>query len=225
MELKWHLPEGWKAGEPQYPVPRELSIGGLMNHVYEADYAVLVPLSAPANVAGPTPVALDASWLACTREVCVPEKATLTAIVPASGAPDRRFDKWLAAIPSLLDQRARFELTPGKLRLAIPLPASLALHNPHVFIEQQQLIDYAAPQTFHRDGNTLVAEIARKGLAKSADSVGGILKIDDKGQGVRFIAAPGPVPSGGEPIAAAGASLAPLWLLLGLACSAGWCST
>ena len=168
MELTWHLPAGWKAGEPQYPVPSELSIGGLMNHVYEADYAVLVPLMAPPGAVGPTPVALDASWLACTREVCVPEKATLTAIVPATGAPDRRFDKWRAAIPALLDQRARFELSTGKLRLAIPLPASLALRDPHVFIEQQQLVDYAAPQAFRRDGNTLIAEIARKGLAKSA---------------------------------------------------------
>ena len=73
MDLKWHMPEGWKAGEPQYPVPQTLSIAGLMNHVYEADYAVLVPLTAPAGAAGPAPVALDASWLVCTREVCVPE--------------------------------------------------------------------------------------------------------------------------------------------------------
>ncbi|MGZ3234213.1 MAG: protein-disulfide reductase DsbD family protein [Croceibacterium sp.] len=221
MDLAWHLPAGWKAGEPQYPVPQTLSIGGLMNHVYEADYAVLVSLTVPQGAVDPTPVALDASWLACTREVCVPEKATLTAIVPAAGAPDWRFDTWRAAIPALLDQQARFELSTGKLRLAIPLPGSLALRDPHVFIEQQQLIDYAAPQTFRRDGNTLIAEIARKGLAKSADSVSGILKIDDKGQGVRFIAAPGPVPSGGEPIGGPGASLAPLWLLLGLALLGG----
>ena len=27
LDLKWHLPDGWKAGEPQYPVPQMLSIG------------------------------------------------------------------------------------------------------------------------------------------------------------------------------------------------------
>jgi DsbC/DsbD-like thiol-disulfide interchange protein/cytochrome c biogenesis protein CcdA len=221
MTLDWHLPAGWKAGEPQYPVPRELSIAGLMNHVYEAEYAVLVPVAVPAGATGPTPIALDASWLVCTREVCVPEKATLTAVVPASGARDARFDKWRAAIPALLDQRARFALTGDKLRLAIPLPASLALHDPHVFIAQQQLVDYAAPQSFTRDGDTLVAEIPRKGLTQNAAGVSGILKLDDSGQGVRFIAAPGAVPSGGEPIAGAAGALAPLWLLVGLALLGG----
>ena len=222
MDLKWHLPEGWKAGEPQYPVPQTLAVAGLMNHVYEAEYAVLVPLTVPADATGPTPIALDADWLACTREVCVPERATLTAVVPASGARDPRFDKWRAAIPAMLDQRARFELTAKALRLAIPLPASLALQEPHVFIEQSQLVDYAAPQSFRRDGDTLIAEIRRKGLTTSVDSVGGILKIDDAGEGVRFLAAPGAVANGGEPLAGpATGELAPLWLLLALALLGG----
>jgi DsbC/DsbD-like thiol-disulfide interchange protein/cytochrome c biogenesis protein CcdA len=221
LDLAWHLPEGWMAGEPEYPVPQMLSIGGLMNHVYEAEYAVLVPLTAPANLTGPTPVAVDANWLVCTREVCVPEKATLTAVIPAAGARDPRFDKWRAAIPALLDRRASFALTPKALRLAIPLPASLKLQNPHVFVEQAQLIDYAATQTFVREGDTLIAEIPRKGLATSADAIGGILKIDDSGQGVRFLAAPGAVPTGGIPIAGPEALPTSLGLLLGLALLGG----
>ena len=44
MQLHWTLPEGWRAGEPLYPVPHQLLIAGLMNHVYEGDYAVLVPI-------------------------------------------------------------------------------------------------------------------------------------------------------------------------------------
>ena len=160
-ELDWHLPAGWKAGEPQYPVPQTLLIAGLRNHVYDADYAVLVPLTVPAGASGPTPIALDANWLVCTREVCVPEKATLTAVIPAAGARDARFDKWRAAIPALLDRKASCELSKDKLRLAIPLPASLALKDPHVFVEQTQLVDYAAPQAFSRDGDTLIAEFPR----------------------------------------------------------------
>jgi len=221
-ELDWHLPAGWKAGEPQYPVPQTLLIAGLMNHVYEADYAVLVPLSVPAGASGPTPIALDANWLVCTREVCVPEKATLTAVIPAAGARDARFDKWRAAIPALLDRKASFELSKDKLRLAVPLPASLALKDPHVFVEQTQLVDYAAPQAFSRDGDTLIAEIPRKGLEQAATAVSGILKLDDAGQGVRFTAAPGAVPSGGTPVeGSAVSSSAPLWVLLGLALLGG----
>ena len=224
MELTWHLPPGWSAGEPEYPVPQTLEIAGLMNHVYESDYTVLVPLTAPQGAgAGPTPIALDGQWLVCTEQICVPEKATLTAVIPPAGAAsDPRFDKWRAAIPALLPERSAFELTPTALRLAIPLPASLKLQHPHVFLTETQLIDYAAPQAFSRDGNTLVVDIPRKGLTKEASSVSGILKLDDSGQGVRFVAAPGSVPSGGTPLESSATSqLAPLWVLLGLAVLGG----
>lgn len=80
MRLEWDLPPGWQAGAPQYPVPQRLVIAGLMNHVYEGEYAVLVPLSVPLEVAPGTvvPIALDAEWLACTDKVCVPERGSFT---------------------------------------------------------------------------------------------------------------------------------------------------
>ena len=224
LDLKWHLPPGWSAGEPAYPVPQMLEIAGLMNHVYETDYAVLVPLTGPQGAgAVPTPIALDAQWLTCTEQICVPEKATLTAVIPAAGgASDPRFDQWRAAIPALLDRHAAFALTPKALRLAIPLPASLKLQHPHVFVSETQLIDYAAPQAFSRKDDTLIVEIPRKGLATSESGVSGILKLDDSGQGVSFVAVPGAVPSGGTPLAGSPApQFAPLWALLGLALLGG----
>ena len=41
MDLTLNLPDGWTMGEPIYPVPERLLIAGLMNHIYEGDYAVL----------------------------------------------------------------------------------------------------------------------------------------------------------------------------------------
>ncbi len=217
MRLAWTLPEGWNAGEPLYPVPHKLLIAGLMNHVYESDYAVLVPLSVPANaaVANIAPIEVKADWLACTDKICVPESATLTLRLSGQSPRDPRFDQWRAALPPLLDQPARFELTKDRLRIAIPLPASLELVEPHVFLAESQLIDYGAVQTFLRDGDLLVAEIPREGLAERADAVSGILKLDDAGNGVTFAAQPGEVPTGGIPIGGAASNLAPLWALLG----------
>jgi DsbC/DsbD-like thiol-disulfide interchange protein len=128
MRLEWHLPDGWKAGEPLYPVPHKLLIAGLMNHVYEGEYAVLVPIEVPASAAvqNITPIEVEGDWLVCTREQCVPESATLTLRIGQAGnARDPRFDLWRAAIPPLLDAKASFELSADKLRIAIPLPASL----------------------------------------------------------------------------------------------------
>ena len=77
--LDWTLPQGWSAGEPAYPAPRTLVIAGLMNHVYEEAYALLVPLRVPAGVppGARFPVRLKAEWLACTDKICVPERAEL----------------------------------------------------------------------------------------------------------------------------------------------------
>jgi len=222
MRLEWDLPEGWKAGEPLYPVPHKLvqEAGGLrlMNHVYEGEYAVLVPIEVPesAAVANVVPIEVAGDWLVCTNEICVPESATLTLRLGQGMGSDPRFDTWRAAIPPLLDSPARFELTAEKLRLAIPLPASLELQDPHVFLRSEQLVDYAAAQTFRRDGNLLVAEIPRKGLAEGAEAVSGILKLDEQGNGVTFEAGPGDVPAGGTLLAGGDATvLAPLWALVG----------
>ncbi len=48
MKLWLDLPAGWKVGEARYPVPQRLTISGLMNHIYEGPYTVLVPVQVPA---------------------------------------------------------------------------------------------------------------------------------------------------------------------------------
>ncbi len=215
MMLKWHVPAGWQGGMPEYPVPHGLKIGPLMNHVYEGDYAVLVPVQVPRDVPStPAELRVSAEWLACTDTICVPERAELAVTVhPGAGLNDTRFDGWRAAIPALLDQPAHFALTPGKLRLAIPLPASMALTAPHVFVETTEVADYAAPQTFSRKGDWLIAELARKGTGQPG-AITGILRMDDAGNGIRFAAKPGDVPTGGTPLAAQ-PDKGGIWWLLG----------
>ncbi|MEO7551698.1 MAG: protein-disulfide reductase DsbD domain-containing protein [Croceibacterium sp.] len=219
MRLAWRLPAGWTAGEPLYPVPHKLLIANLMNHVYEGEYAVLVPISVPAGaaVANLAPIEVKGDWLVCTDQICVPETTSLSLRVGGQTPPDRRFDAWRAALPPLLDRPATFALTPDRVRIAIPLPASLKLTEPHVFMRTEQLVDYAATQIFTRDGDVLVAEIPRKGLATTIPSVSAILKLDDAGNGVTFAAHPGVVPAGGAPLGGAAGAPGPLWVLIGAA--------
>ena len=227
MRLAWDLPTEWRASEPLYPVPTRLLASGLMNHVYQGSYAVLVPVEVPegALASAFVPIALQAEWLACTDKLCVPEHASFTLRVATEEVPgtrDPRFDQWRAAIPPLLDSQARFELTPEKLRLAIPLPAAMKLADPHVFIGEQGVVDYAAIQTFRWKGDLLVAEIPRARLRKEAAQVSGILAFDEADAGVRFEALPGAVPEGGIVLTrATGPSEAPLLLLLAGALAGG----
>ena len=223
MLLDWQLPEGWSAGDPQYPVPERLELLGLINHTYKDPYAVLVDIEVPADadVTNLAPITVDAQWLACSDRLCVPEWATLTLRFPQEGAElQSAFDAHRAAIPPMIDQQGSLQLTDDRLRIAIPLPQSLTLANPHVFIEQKDVIDYAALQTFYRNGDMLVAEIPRGGLRASVDDIAGILAFGDDGDGIRFTARPGDVPIGGTPVGNVAVDT-PLAILLAAALAGG----
>ncbi|MXP28689.1 thiol:disulfide interchange protein [Porphyrobacter algicida] len=213
MRLQWALPKGWNAGDPRYPVPQLLDIAGLANYVFEGPYTVLVPIAVPegADVANAPPISLRLDYLACTDKICVPERAKLT-LYPGQAKSDARFDQWRADIAPDLDRKASFAIEGKQLRLAIPLPASADVPSPHVFIENRDLVSYSAPQSFHRKGNFLLADIPL-GAGDAPQTVTGILKLSD-GQGVRFAADPGVVPSGGTVVGASAAGLPSVWWAL-----------
>ena len=87
MSVEWQLPPGVAAGPLRYPVPGKLTIAGLMNYVYERDYAVLVRLTIPAGASGAIPIRAAARWLACTDKICVPEAGTIALDLPVGAGP------------------------------------------------------------------------------------------------------------------------------------------
>jgi DsbC/DsbD-like thiol-disulfide interchange protein/cytochrome c biogenesis protein CcdA len=209
MKVEWSLPSGASLGPLRYPVPQRLNIGGLMNYVYERDHAVLVRLKAPRDARGMLTVAAEAQWLACTDKICVPERSSfsLQVSVGEGAASERaRFDQWRQLLPRPLASPAHFELAGDQLRLAIPLPASVALGEPYVFPLIDGPVDYAAPQSFRRAGDTLIAELKRK--RGEPARFAGVLALGD-GRGLEFTATPGAVPGGG--VAVGALDMAALW--------------
>ncbi|AKM07861.1 Thiol:disulfide interchange protein [Pelagerythrobacter marensis] len=232
MELAWDLPRGWSAGEPLYPVPRRLVIGGLMNHVYEGAYTVLVPIRVPrgADVEAIDPIGLVADYLACTDKLCVPQRAELE-LDPAAAEDDPRFVRWRASIAPTLDSRANFAIEDRLLRIGIPLPVDMDLSEPHLFVEERELgrglrPAYARQQTFFREGDLLIAEIPLDQLNLPAEIVrepaptrlDGILAFS-RDVGVRFTAVPGAVPNAGNPVPVR--EIPPFWILVAGAIAGG----
>ncbi|MDN5514466.1 MAG: thioredoxin family protein [Pseudomonas sp.] len=163
--LTWHLPEGVSVGEPVYPVPDTLLIDGLMNHVYEHPYAVLVALQIADDLpAGqPLPIRLDMQYLACRYDACVPERATLEALLTVGDgrnnpALSSAFANWRQALPKPLGSRAQFTLDKGIMRVSIPLPATLQIENPHLFSATPGVLDNAAEQRVQRTDDHLIIE-------------------------------------------------------------------
>lgn len=212
MNVEWQLPKGVSVGPLRYPVPRRLTVAGLMNYVFDRDYAVLVSLSVPADTTGMLPIRAHARWLACTDKICVPQQSDLSLDLPVgNGTPNRaEFDAWRQKLAQPLATPGRFAVTDHRLDVAIPLPASIDLRQPYVFPVTDNIVDYEAPQTFRRVGDWLVGELRIK---QSTPTFAGVLETND-GRGLAFSAMPGPVPEGGTPVGGLGTS-AVLWALVG----------
>ena len=213
MDVEWTLPPGYSMGPLRYPVPSRLTVAGIMNYVYEDDYAVLTRLRVPASATGTVPISAQARWLACTDTICVPEQGEFSLQLPIghSATRDARFDQWQRALPRPLVTPAKFEIAGNLLRVGIPLPRDVAVSEPYFFPAADGPIDYPARQSFRRLGDVLIAEIPRR--TGEPGRIDGVLSYGD-GRGLEIRAVPGDVPEGGRTIGEAGSS-ALFWAVLG----------
>ena len=84
--LSWQLPEGVQAGDIQWPTPKKLPVGPLMNFGFEGTLLLPVPITVPATFSGSSlEVKLQAEWLVC-KDVCIPESGEFTLSLPAAAA-------------------------------------------------------------------------------------------------------------------------------------------
>ena len=216
--LKWTLPKGVTlVGAPAFPVPQTLIVADLMNYVFEGDHALIMRFDVAAGLAKgtPLPIRLDAEWLVCTDEVCVPEKGTYALdLKVGDGARDAQaaFDAFRSKLPVPLGSSATFARTSGQLRVAIPFPASAKIGTPHFFPATPGLIVDAAPQQFSRSGDQLILTMTAPKEATGA--VGGILSLGD-GRGLQIVAQAGVVSPDGKPLGETASALTAILLAIG----------
>jgi DsbC/DsbD-like thiol-disulfide interchange protein/cytochrome c biogenesis protein CcdA len=199
--VQWRLPEGWTAGPLQYPVPHRLIALGMMNYVFERDYALLATIRVPEGtepgVAFPVDARLD--YLVCTDELCVPEiaNATVELRTGAPGARNAAFDGYRRALPRPMAEPARFEVAGGRLRIAIPLSASAGLDDPYFFPATTDALRHGEPQSVSRSGDLLIVEAPAGIRAGQLPAIEGVLQLGP-GNGLALTARPGPVPAAGR---------------------------
>jgi thiol:disulfide interchange protein DsbD len=167
-KIQWVLPEGWKAGEIQWPYPHPLPVGPLLNYGYEDEVVLLTELTPPASATpGAFPVKARAEWLVC-KDICIPEKGELDLVVNVSASEPASNPRWQASI-----ERARNQLPVdaagwkyesalrGKTLLVRMTPPEGAAPPAKAtfFPERESLIEPAAPQKLTRDGRALTIEM------------------------------------------------------------------
>ena len=132
--IKWTLPPGITAGAMQFPAPRRLPLGPLMDFGYEDEVLFPITLSADSTLKAPStaPLAAHVNWLVC-REVCIPGKADLALPLqvaaqkgPADSTRQALFDRFHSLLPQPLPSSPR----PFSDRLPAVLPSPLPVIPP-----------------------------------------------------------------------------------------------
>src|SRR3984957_12201745 len=151
--IKGKLPPSITPGPMQFPAPRRLPLGPLMDFGYEDEVLFPMTLSADSTLKAPSTAKLSAhvNWLVC-REVCIPGKADLALPLqvaatagPADPGRQALFDRFRSRLPQPLPSSVKtvFGNTPSGFALALTgHPGTSAEFFP---LDQSQ-IENAAPQ-------------------------------------------------------------------------------
>jgi thiol:disulfide interchange protein len=222
--INWTLPQGITASPLQFPAPKRLPLGPLMDFGYEDE--VLFPFSFDVpKAAKPGPAILDAkvSWLVC-REVCIPGKAELgIRVMLAPSAPsspttssvdETLWQRGIVALPTPLPSTdaAVFQVTPTGFRLGVTTGKRET--GAVFFPADQSLIDNPSPQKLTPTKNGLVLELKKdSNLQANPAQLKGVLELAG-GRNYELTALPGTVAA---PPAAPAVSLAQIFRAAGFA--------
>jgi thiol:disulfide interchange protein DsbD len=201
--VRWTLPDGITASGFQFPAPKRLPLGPLMDFGYENE--VLFPLTIQvAKTAKPGPVVLHAKvdWLVC-REVCIPGKAELetqrevgAVSQPASAEASPDYDIWLKfanKIPGPLPSNAKVVFAPTADGFRLALTTGQRETAAEFFPAEQNILSNPAPQGVTPTPTGLVLDLKKDpNITGSPAQLAGVVELSG-GRNYEIAAIPGTI--------------------------------
>ncbi|KPK81705.1 MAG: hypothetical protein AMS25_05275 [Gemmatimonas sp. SM23_52] len=185
--LEWELPDGFEAGEIQWPYPSRIARPPLVSYGYEREVLLLVEIRPPPDLVIGTTVTLAAraDWLIC-EEPCYPATADVAVELPVRDAPPEPDRRWADAFAAA---RARLPVAPQGWSIAarhissgyvleVSPPSGRVVFLPEnpFFAGAGGLIDHAAPQPVARSGDGFRIRLAASDFAlRPAQRLEGVL--------------------------------------------------
>jgi thiol:disulfide interchange protein len=175
--IQWTLPKGITAGPMQFPAPKRLPLGPLMDYGYENE--VLFPLKLHVSdgvKAGPVTLHARVDWLVC-RATCIPGKAELEVqrkvyvglyeiLTPKDSTLSQRFfvgdnSKSLPALPKPLPASAKAVFQPTKEGFRLVIETGQGETEAAFFPDDQDILDNPAPQRLTPTASDFVLELKK----------------------------------------------------------------
>lgn len=149
--ISWQLPPGFSADPLQWPTPRRLPTGTLIDYGYEQQVLLPVRVHAPAGVSQPIPIHAAVKWLVC-KDLCLPAKANVDLLLAAGpkaavnpqAAP--LFRQAREAMPRPFPKGWRVSVEDAKDEIRLRVNSAGKLHSAVFFPLDASVIEDSSPQ-------------------------------------------------------------------------------
>jgi DsbC/DsbD-like thiol-disulfide interchange protein len=187
-QVTWKLPQGFAAGDLQWPAPSLIRVGPVASFGYEGEAILLARVTPPRDMRPGATVnlAADVSYLVCDK-ICIPGEASVSLSLPVSeaGASSQSSAAFDAA-RNKLPQPSPWSATFGSDAKIITLSLRArdlrgdAIRSATFFPHDNTLIDNAARQVLGTDGQTMQVTIERSEIARSIPPrIDGVLVLEE----------------------------------------------
>ena len=201
--LNWQLPEGFRAGEIEWPIPQRIDYAGLTSFGHHADTWLLIPVAIPGQaqlnqLAQQSPDGLvrlraHAKWLVC-EEVCIPGEGDFELALPVAESASQpnivneslRDDFALArmALPKQLDGAPAVFSTNQQVEVQLPLQNIPVLNRqPAVFFANKGLVSNQLPPRVEIIDDVLVVTAPKDPYFESAPHFASMLVVTAADEG------------------------------------------
>lgn len=187
-KIDWTLPQGYAAGEIQWPAPKAIPFPPLVNFGFEGIVLLPVEISVPEGAKPGETLTLkaNATWLVCEK-ICIPEEGAFTLELPIGQAAvaNEQAQQRIEAVRAALPQPAQFKakLTGEGEQLALALPGiGKGAAELRFFPLSDTLIDHAAAQTATAAEEGTSLQLARSSAFKlTGPELSGVLTYREGG--------------------------------------------
>ena len=198
--IKWTLPEGITAGALQFPAPRRLPLGPLMDFGYEDE--VLFPLTlniAKTAIPGLAVLHAKVDWLVC-RASCIPGKAELEVnrnvaqdgTVSAENSSDSQiFNRLVDRLPKPPPSSFKAGFQPAADGFRLVVETGQKEIEAAFFPSDQNILDNPAPQKLTPTAKGLILDLKKDAnLAAKPAQLNGVLELSG-GRAFKLAVLPG----------------------------------
>lgn len=176
-KLEWSLPDGWKAGEIEWPEPEKVKMASINTHGYEKDTILQVKLTPPSKLDKPVTLKTKASWMCCAKS-CHPGFVDLELTLPVAAQASasklaERMSSERAQYPVKVNGWKFTAVREGQTITLSGQPSSEAVKFPQApqFFSADNLICSHPEQTWTADGAGFTAKLTVSELPPKEQSV------------------------------------------------------